>query len=227
MPKVRLDFAPPDNPDVTKLHVEEAPAAVGPWTEVSGSPITVSAPDFLSYVTITATSLSDWFRIYWENAGGATSNPSNPIQGGSTTMVQKVVTRVLNRNPTADERVVTDVAEWVVSKVLKTADPYDASLTATYNQLEGMTLLALARTMIHTLVSNSQSDSYTAGLVSQKSSSGSTADTDMIAYLLAEANKILGVSFSVVMLLEDIDPTGLGNVSVLGIDQSRLLLSIE
>lgn len=227
---VRLDFTPPDEPDVTKLHIEESANGTSGWSELTGSPITNigTYPDYISYVTISATSNIYWFRIRWENSGGVLSPYSQPVQGGTTSVVQKVVTRVMQRDPTSDERIVTQEAEWVVSRVMKTANPYDPLLDPTYDQLEGMTLLALARTMVHSLVVTSQqSASYTAGLVSEKAASGSTTATTAIDYLLNEANKVLGLNLTMIMLLEDIDPIGIGTVSGVDVDISRLLVTIE
>jgi hypothetical protein len=229
MASVILDFIPMRG--FTELHIYEAAtrqAAPGPEIEV----VTVD-PDNppTRYTTDQATSLIAWFSIQWEDAKGGKSPMSDPIQGGTFSIVSKVVNRVLLRDSSLDETIVTETAEWVVTKVMQVADPYAVDVAdATMDQMEAMTLLTLARSHIQSVITLASSgESYTAGLVSQKSSSGSTQQNlrDLIKYLMAEANLLLGWNFSIVMLLEDIDPTGTGNISTIEYDHSRLLLDVE
>lgn len=222
---VRLDFVPPSQPDLVSLHVEEGPSSTGPFVSVEVVTDIGTYPDYISYVTVNATNPNDWFRIFWRNNEGADTPYSNPIQGGTTTLVQQVVDRVMLRAPNSNEIIVTQTAEWAVSYVMGTDNPYDVTLTATYAQLEGMTLLTLAGVSVTTLTTSSQSDSYSAGLVSQKQSTGTSANMDLIDYLLKQANKLLGISLTYVMLLEEIDPTGIGATSGVEWDESRGIMT--
>lgn len=229
MADVRLDFVPPDLPDLTKLIIYESSIKEGTYAPIEEVTAVGAYPDYISYYTTeNATQKNYWFAIEWEDSKGAQFGMSQPLQGGTNTLVGEISLRVLQRDPSADEKVVVQEAQAAVQTVFKVADPMSLSVgDATAKQLSGLVLLTMARVSLTTLIASSQSQSYTAGLVSQKTSQGAGADRELIAYLLKEASTILGMSFSVVMLLEDIDPTGLGSVSVLGIDQSRLLLSIE
>jgi hypothetical protein len=226
---VRLDFVPPTQPDLTELHVEEAANKTGPYTEIFQT-VTIGAyPNYISYITVDANNPNDWFRIYWLNADGAQTPYSEPVQGGTTTLVQQIVDRVMLRAPGSNEIIVTQTAEWAICYVLGVDDPYDPTLTATYRQLEGMTLLTLAGVQVSTITSSATAgESYSAGLVSQKSSSSSSSTsniTDLIDWLLEQANKLLGISMTYVMLLEEIDPTGIGVRTGIEEDVSRGIIT--
>jgi hypothetical protein len=226
---VRLDFTPPSQPDMASLHVEEGPTATGPFAEIEEITAIGTYPNYISFVTVDANNPNDWFRIRWENIDGALGPYSLPIQGGTTTLVQEIVNRVMLRAPGSNEIIVTQTAEWAVSYVMGTDNPYDPTLTATYSQLEGMTLLTLAGVQVSTITSSaSAGESYSAGLVSQKSSSSSSSTsniTDLIDWLLEQANKLLGISMTYVMLLEEIDPTGIGARTGIEEDVSRGIIT--
>lgn len=228
MPSVPLKFIPPDDKDLVKMLIFEGPSAVGPFVQIEEVNVIGVFPNYITeYTTNLATSDNDWFVISWVDNKGAATEQSNAVQGHTQTLVGKLVANVLLRDPTLDDNIVAQVAEWVVARIMKTTAPYSlASSAASYAQMEGMTLLVLARSVLHSLIASSSGESYTAGLVSQKAG-GQAIDRDLIAALINEANVLLGISFTVVMLLEDIDPTGIGTVSTIGVDQSRLLLSIE
>lgn len=225
MASVILDLVPQKG--YTKLHIYEAPSkAAAPGSQIEVVTIDPDNP-LTRYTTSVATSVSDWFSIQWEDDKGGLSPMSEPVQGGTSSIVSQIVDRVLLRDSTIDELIATQAAEFVIESIMGTTNPYDPALTPTFRQLEGMTLLALAHSKLSSVVSGS-SASYTAGLVSQKndSSSGGNLST-LLDYLLKEANKILGLNFTVVMLLEDIDPTGIGSTSSINFDASRLALTIN
>lgn len=226
MASVHLTFTPPDRAGFVILRIFESPDLVAGMTEIEEVTAIGVFPDYItSYSTSLATSGDNYFAIQWEDNKGATTPISARIKGGTTTLVGRVVERVMLSDPEIPEIIATQVAEMVVSVVKGTENPYDSTLTATYRQLEGMTLYALARAKMRLLMAG-QGDSYTAGLVSQKS--GGTADVmKLIEYLLGQVNTILGLHVSIVMLLEDVDPTGLGSVSTIQSDQSRLALTIN
>lgn len=229
MASVILDFLPLTG--YTKLHIFESATLGGaPGALLETVVVDPNNPP-TKYTTSLAASNVSWFSIQWEDDKGGKSPLSDPVQGGTFSLVSKIVNRVLLRDPSLDELVVTETAEWVITKVMRVTNPYDVDPdTATMDQIEAMTLLTLARSHIQSVISSASSgESYTAGLVSQKSDTGKTQQNlkDLIKYLTAEANSLLGWNFSIVMLLEDIDPTGTGNISTISYDHSRLLLDVE
>lgn len=227
MASVHLDFLAPDQPGLESLEIYEATASDGPWGLIETvTPVGSQGAYLSAYTTNLAASATNWFRIRWQDDKGAYTSYSEPVKGGVSNLVKKLKDRVLLRDATINETVAVQEAEYVIAKFMQVEDPYDSSLAPTFEQLEGMTLWALARSKIHSSLSTSSSEGYTAGLVSQKSSSGSGTDEKLIKWLLDEAMKVLGLSGSYVFLLEDIDPTGNGTVSTISYDQSRLALTI-
>lgn len=228
MAKVRLDFQPPSQPDLAKLHIYEGVTEDGPFNEIDLVAAIGAYPNYISYYTTNnAVLTTHWFAIAWETAEGIVGEMSASIQGGTGTLVNDVLNRVLLRDPSLNEAIVTQSAEYVISMAMNTVNPYDPDLTATYRQLEGLTLLTLARASIQTMIAGGNSESYTAGLVSQKSASGSTANEKQIEWLTKEANRLLGINFTVVMLMEEIDVTGLNTQTSISFDQSRLALTVN
>jgi hypothetical protein len=222
---IRLDFTPPSEPDLTALHVEESDSETGPFVEIEVITAIGAYPDYISFATVDATLPTDWFRIRWANAGGAFTPYSEAIQGGTTTLVQMIVDRAMMRNPTADERVVTQAAEQIISSVMKVANPYDVSLTANYSQLEGMTLLVLVRTAISTLAAGGNASSFTAGLISMKQDTGSMQE-NALKLMMDEAGRLLGIGKTRIgQLAAPVLAQGLA--TVVSEDLSRLIVEIE
>jgi hypothetical protein len=228
MASVALDFLPPAVPDIVKLSIYEGIEQDGEYTLIEEITEIGVYPNYITrYTTEEATNSAGWFRIQWTDNKGATTEFSGAIQGGTYLLISKLMDRVMLRDATLDENLVSQACEWVISKFFITENPYDVTLAATYNQLEGLTLLSLARALLHTLAQASMDESYTAGLVSQKAGVGNLAGRkDIIATLVNEANNILGLNFTVVMLLENADPLGMGTISTMGLVQPQLL-SIE
>ena len=226
MSTVAIDFTPPDISGIVALRIYESGTKTGTFAQIERTTDIGEYPTYISrYTTNLATNATDWFKIAWEDTKGAISIESVPMQGGTTTLVATLVNRVMLRDSTLNEVVVTQITEAMICKILQTEDPYDVTLTATYDQLEGMTLMILARSNMHMIMeSASASDSYTAGLISIKSSSSSkTSSTDLIQWLIDQANLLLGLNYSVVLLMEDISIGGA--ISAWEHDQSRLAIT--
>lgn len=207
MAKVTLDFIPPDAPDIVALRINESAAKTGPFVQIERTTAIGIPPDYITkYTTSLAASDADWFTISWENAAGDIGEQSAPWQGGTTSLVQKIIDRVRERDASIDERIVAQEAEGVIQWVLgDNVDPYDPSLSVSYRQLNGMTYLVMARayTVQAVTTSGGAIDSATMGLVSFKNSSGSTSKIDAGA-LIDLANRELGIATSFVLQLEDI-----------------------
>lgn len=228
MAKVRLDFTPPNAPGVSKLHIWEAPTPTDQFNEIETVDEVGVYPNYISYHTTSfATGPSYWFAISWEDEQGAQGDLSAPIQGNTTSLVAILVQRVMNRDPSLNEVVVTEETESTIMEFYDTEDPYSVT-TYKGSELSGLTYLVMARSYISTLVVNQAAgESYTAGLVSQKSStsSGATDPRRMIEALITYANGLLGINTSYIALMESIDPIGNGVVSGIEDDRSRLLLT--
>ncbi len=205
---VRLDFMPSTLPDVASLHIEEAPDQAGPFTEIEMVTTVGSYPNYISYYTTqNATSLSDWFRIRWQTVDGVFTPYSGVLQGGSKTVVQEVVDRVLIRNPSMNEIIVTQEAQAVISNYFNVADP-DSILvqSATPVEIRGMTNMTLARSLVATyLAAGGTVSGYTAGLVSLKSGATGADPTKAIEALLKLAAEDLNLgNYSYILLLSDV-----------------------
>lgn len=221
---VHLDFIPPSSDGLVALRIFEAPASTGPWSEIERTEAVGSYPNYIThYTTQLASTSQDWFSIAWEDAGGAVSAQSPGVQGGSSSLFQKVLQRVMDRDRFLDERVVAQEVEYVISTVLNTQTPFDVSLTATIAQVQGMVYLVLARSQLVKMLTTSteEATTVTLGLVSMKKGSGSSSTLKMkdIENLIDLANGILGISTSVVMQLEEL-PICYGISSS---DKSRLI----
>lgn len=229
---VHLDFTPPSVPDIVKLYIYEADDAAGTGEvqiDVVVPPNLGSYPTYISsYTTALANSANHWFSIDWEDSKGAKLGQSGRVQGGTNLLINQVVNRVLLLDPTLNEASVTFEVEAIIAEMLHTANPYDPSLTATYQQMRGMVYLALARTLIVSSITSSISsaDSVTLGLVSMKGGTSSTEKvTKDVQNLIDLANSALGIATSVVLQMEEVT-YGLGQRGIEW-DQSRLMVWYE
>lgn len=234
MASVALNFRPPMEPGIVTLKIYEAPASSGPWTlieTVNLAAIGAVYPDYITrHTTDDAVSAVDWFSIEWIDGAGASSGQSAPVKGGTENLVSVITERVLLRDPSLDENVVAQEAEAVIEKlfpgrVVRDVQPDEA----TFQMLSGMTLMTMAASYIQVFLSESSSsvDDFTAGLVSMKSGSASSKkDLKSIKDIVALANSILGMSYSVKLLIEEAVVGG-GFKQLQGVDLTRLLLEVE
>ena len=223
---VALEFLPPTDEDIVKLIILEAPAAVGPFLSIEEVTDVGSYPTYINnYTTDLATSKTNWFAIQWEDSKGALSPVSAAVQGGMSTLAGEIVDRVMLRDPNLNQNVVMQEALAVIEMYFK-QDPTTIPLSeASYAELSGLTLLTMARCYIVTAASQTSTDDYTSGLVSQKSGTGSKSGGIDLDALIAQANAFLGTNYSVIMVMEEIEIAG-GMVGVTTKDQTRLIIEI-
>lgn len=224
MASVPLDFTPPEEPNITTLHIFESPTQTGSFTEIeSVTPIGVYPNYITRYTTTVATSLDYWFAIQWEDALGALSPMSMPVQGGTETLVNKVVSRVLLRDPSVNEIIATQEAEAVIEQFYGGQDPYTVDQNVSYSVLSGLTLITMARSIVMSASVTTTGGKWVAGIVSMDNSSTSKFDP---AVLLVEAKRFLGISESTILQLSD--PNLTCSFSRLrGVDLSRSILEID
>lgn len=229
MPSVFLSFIPPDREGFVKLHIYEASSAD---VNVAAQEIEVVTPvgtwpDYITeYSTSNALSPSHWFSIQWEDDKGVLSDMSDRLQGNSETLVGIITDRVMLRDPAFNRTVVAQEAEAAICTYFNVTDPFsiDPSIVSP-KVISGLTYLTMARSYIARIFSTSTAASWTAGLVSMKSQSGSAITLDSVQDLLKFANADLGRSFSYVLLMKEIEVGG-GFKRVAGIDLTRTLVEI-
>lgn len=225
MVSVSLDFVAPDEPDLTSLLIYESSTASGPFVLIETVTPVGTYPDYIThYTTSFATSVSNYFAIEWEDSKGGRTAMSAAVQGGTELAIGMIVNRVLLRDPTLNSIVVEQEAEAVITSYFNVADAHDPSISPTAAELSALTYMTLARAYIGAVISASSSDSYSAGLVSQKASTSSGDKTKLIEWLLGQSARVLGTA-TVVMLLEDIDPTGIGATSGIEWDATRGIMT--
>ena len=231
MASVRIDFVKPNDPDLVALHIWEASEKEGVYNEIEEVDEIGTFPNYISYYTTDqAASTIGWFRIQWEDSKGATSELSEPRQGGADNLVSIIVDRVLLRDSSINEAVAVQEAEAVIQWYFGGKDPYSIDpATVSYTQMSGLTLLTLGRSLLFEVLvgGSSSANSWTAGLVSLKSESGTGgSSTAGIFDLLKQANTLLGLSQSSIAQMEEITLAGGASV-IVSRDQSRLLVEIE
>jgi hypothetical protein len=189
-------------------------------TEVGSYPTYIN-----NYTTDQATSTTAWFAIQWVDSKGAMSPVSAPVQGGMSTLAGEIVNRVMLRDPTMNENVVMQEALAVIELYFKENPTAIPLSEASYAELSGLTLLTMARCYIVSTATQTSTDDYTSGLVSQKSGSATKSGGIDLEALLAQANAFLGTNYSVVMVMEDVEIAG-GMVGTTTMDQTRLIVEI-
>lgn len=223
---VRLDIVPPETDDYTQLLVYESATQAGaPGALISTVAITSAA--YPTYVVVNATAENYWFSIKYVNAQGAPGPYSDPVQGGTYTLLATLVTRVMQRDLTIDENIVVQEAEAIIEEFFPTLKVWAVTPgQATLRQISGMTLLLLARIyLMNFLTEASTDDSFTAGLVSLKSTSATKRDLASIKEIIALANSYLGLHYSVKLLLKEIEVGG-GYKQLQGVDMTRLIYEV-
>lgn len=239
MASVRIDFVRPTDPELVALRIWEAAGKDDVYAEIERVDAIGTYPNYISfYTTDQATSTIGWFRIQWEDSKGAVSELSEPRQGGADNLVAQIVERMLLRDPSINEAIAVQEAEAVISWYFNTSDPYSIEVSSVSpNVMSGLTLYAMARCYIFTFASTTSTamtdvSDYTAGLISQRSGSTSSAKSsggsplDAIDDLIAIANGMLGTSLSLVMVMEEVVVAG-GFAQLVAIDQSRLIVEFE
>ena len=171
---VALEFLPPTDEGIVKLTIFEAPAALGPFLSIEEVTEVGSYPTYINnYTTDLATSKTNWFAIQWEDSKGAVSPMSSAVQGGMSTLAGEIVDRVMLRDPNLNQNVVMQEALAVIELYFK-QDPMTIPLSeASYAELSGLTLLTMARCYIVSTATQTSTEDYTSGLVSQKSGTAS------------------------------------------------------
>lgn len=227
MASVSLDFVPPDIPNLAKLYIYEAPAKDGPWTLIETVTAVGVYGNYLSrYTTQMATSVIDWFSIQWEDDKGAQFGQSSAVKGGTETAVSEITDRVLLRDASIAEAVAEQEAEAVVEDYFGTTDSLSIDRSVvTAKELSGLTMLALARAKLFQIYTGGTASDYTAGLVSQKSSTQAALKLTDIKDLLSEANTLLGRNFTCILQMDEIEIAG-GSVLAGIPDASRLIVEV-
>jgi hypothetical protein len=241
MASVTLEFIPPDEPDLALLHVYESTAADSTFAEID-SAAAGTYPNYITrYTTTLASSADDWFAIAWENTAGTIGGMSQPLQGGSTTVVSEIVNRVLLRDPSLNPIIVGQEAEVAVCEYYGVNDPYSISMDQVTPQvLSGLTYYTMARCYIVTATTQitttaTSAGKWTAGIVSMDAggSSSSTKTSgiwDAIDRLLKAANLELGWNQDRILLMKQISAggyaVGCGNTYLKGVDLTRSTVEI-
>lgn len=209
MASVAFKLIPPPTEDLLKLLIYEAPTALGSYVLIETVTPIGEYPEYIdNYTTNVATSATDWFAIKWEDTKGAQSALSSPIKGGTESVVDEVVDRVLQRDGALSRATVLQEAEAVVEQVFG-KDPYTVDLSTDampynkYRMLTGMTYLALARSYMALIASQSNTESATIGQISFKTSVGAFQNAD-IETLIDLANGYLGINTSIVLQMESV-----------------------
>jgi hypothetical protein len=228
---VALEFIPPDEPDLFALHVYEAATVNGPFTEIDVTQSIGSFPNYITrYTTQSALAVTDWFAIAWENLTHVVGELSAAMQGGTSTLVSEVVNRVMLRDPSLNQIIVSQEAEIAVAEIFGTNDPVSLDPDeATLQQMSGLTYYTMARSYISSIVTTSRTagGKWVAGLVSLDTSSASksTSPWDTIEYMLRVANRELGKSYSMKLLLAEIEVAG-GFKKIVAADLSRTIIEV-
>jgi hypothetical protein len=226
---VMLDFVKPEEPDLVKLEIYESASKDGPLALIESLDETEigTYPDYITrWTTQNATSELNWFAIRWMNSGGAYSDYSPRVQGGTETAVAEVTARIQQRDPMISESIAFQEASAVVFEYFSSVDVPLSQVNP--SQLSGLTMLALARTYVTSITTSSTSaDQWTAGLVSLKSgTSGSSQTVKNIDALMKQAAMLLGVSYSrVCQMIPYPLPGSWGEIQ--SWDTSRLLIEVE
>jgi hypothetical protein len=225
--KLTLDFLPPLEPNIVKLHVFESPAKDGSFAEITTTTVVGTYPDYITRFTVlNANSATDWFAIAWEDANGVQTEMSQPIQGGTTTLVQILIDRVLLRDPALNENIVAQEAEGAISEQFNVQDPTTVDPAVNPHILTGLTYMVLARVYISSIVAAVQANKWVAGIVSMDSSASNKISWANIDKLIALANKELGRNFSVILLLKEQKVAG-GLLQIVSEDVTRSLIEVE
>jgi hypothetical protein len=225
---VPIQFAPPnDTPNLVKLHILEASSSAGPFVNIDSTVEIGTYPDYISeFTTDLATQGNYWFAIQWEDSKGALSPVSEPVQGGTTTLISEIVNRVMLRRPSADELVVSQEAEAAIDDYFHTTNPDPALVPSRVKS--GLTYAVLARVQLSDIAAATSSSgaSFTAGLVSMKSDSSNTSNLSDVEAMLKLASRYLGMTYARVAQM-CIPEIAHGYAKPVMADISRLRIDVE
>lgn len=230
MASVTLEFLTPTDTDIVALHIYESNAAGGSFTEIETVTAIGTFPNYIStYTTNLAQSATDWFSIAWENAGGVVSPLSQPVQGGTSSLVGIVTDRVMLRDPSLNQNVVEQEAEYAIGEYFNTTTPFSVDVASvSLKTMRGLVTLTLVRSYLSRLITNTQANKWTAGLVSMDTSSGSqTASDKVLDRLLKMANADLNRNYSAVLLAKELNVAGAFKQTISDFDVSRGIISVS
>jgi len=199
MASVSLTFIPPSRPGFVKLHIFETadPAQLAALIDTIEN--IGSYPNYITKAsTNNAAAIDDWFAIQWEDDQGVVTVLSELMKGGVTTLIGELVNRVIMRNPAFDGAIVVQETEGVISFVYNVDDPYTIEL-ASVNKLwmvELTNLIFVACEYLNVLLGASSSNAYTAGVISESTSTSSLAILDSLEKLEKRSLRRLGIGGS-------------------------------
>lgn len=228
MASVRIDFEQPTDEGLVALRIFEAPAANGPFTQIQRVTAIGAYPEYISYFTTAlAVNPNAWFTIQWEDAGGALSLMSNPFQGGTTSLIGDLVERVRQRDPSIREVIARQEIEALLEAYFN-KNPYTVTLDGNprkYRILNGVTLMALARSYISTFSTGGEYEKWTAGLVSVQNGKNASISFKDVARLFQEGIGLMGYNSAIVARMVGLPIAG-GVSERISEDTTRLLLSV-
>jgi hypothetical protein len=225
--KLTLNFLPPLEPNIVKLHVYESPTQAGSFAEIEFSTDVGVYPNYISRYTVqNANSATDWFAIAWEDSDGIVSDLSEPIQGGTTTLVQILIDRLMLRDASLNENIAAQEAEAAIAEYYNVIDPLTVDPAISPRILSGLTFMALARAYIARMVTASQANKWSAGIVSMDVSTATKTSWDNIDRLIEMANKELGRNYSTILLLKEVEVAS-GMLQLKSVDVSRSIIEVE
>lgn len=229
MAVVRLDFIPPDEAGFTTIHVFEAATKDGVFAEIHSESALDADGEYISSIEVDeAVSSSDYFSLQWSDAAGAISPMSEPYRGDQGSLVLQLVNRMLLRDSAFNENIAAQEAEAVVSEYFKVVDPYTVDpTTVSAKVMSGLTNLALARAYLTlAITASSSANKWSAGIVSMDTSTSTGKTPDALKALIEMANRDLGQSYSVVLLLKEIEVAG-GYRRLAGVDLTRAIYELQ
>jgi hypothetical protein len=221
---VRLDFIPPPNDDLVELRIYESPVPEGPFNLIETVTTIGQYPDFIStYTTAYATSTDYWFAIDWYDDKDGNLGLSDSIQGNRQLLLGEIVGRVMIRDPEINENIIYDEALAVLERFFPAGTDLRAIPIedASEQEKSGLTLLTQARCYIFNV--SEGEEEYTVGLVSQKKRN--SRSLDLIKLLLSRAESDLGLSYSSILQMAEVEVAG-GLVAASTVDQTRLLIEL-
>jgi len=229
MASVYLRFVPPDVDDLVQMNIYEGVDPTSSFHLIESVTDIGTYPEYIdNYTTSVAENTSDYFSIEFIDNKDASTGLSAPVKGDLTLAVAEIQQRVMERDSTIDDRIALQEAESAIAFAFPGTDPYDPTLQLDYVQKRGLTNLTLAMCYL-TQMARAQAFSWVAGIVSMKiSDRAAQLRADAIKGLIASANVDLGINFSMVAHLKDIEVAGGASRTLpLGIDRTRLLVELR